>query len=218
MNNVIELVGLFAVVFAVSFGLAYVWSVLKRRQSQIPPPVNSVARLRTPGAVYRTRFVGVDAVGWRFTCPLQRDAYVPIRVGEAVTVECQSEGGVRIFRSEVVGRDALTKELILRVPGTVYVRDRRFEARRTDVAGMTVDIDGTEAVLADLSSTGLRVVAAKPIPKGERVSLRMAGVVPDRQTAWVIGSEPNVNGPGFLVRLKLEEALDLSHLPKAYLR
>ncbi|MFQ3678359.1 MAG: flagellar brake protein [Fimbriimonadaceae bacterium] len=218
MSSVIELVGLFAVVFAVSFGMAYIWAQLKRRQKQAPPPENSVARMRASGAVYRTRFVGVDRAGWRFSCPLQRDAYVPIRVGESLTVECQSENGVRIFRTEVVGRDALKKELILRAPDTVHVRDRRSETRRTDVAGTTVDIDGVGAVLADLSSTGLRVVAARPFPKGERVSLRMMGIAPYAQTAWVIGCEPNANGPGYLVRLKLEETLDLSRLPKAYLR
>lgn len=218
MSSVIELVGLFSLVFAVSFGAAYLWASLKRRQAQVPPPERSVARLRTAGAVYRCRFVGVDPAGWRFTCPIQRDAYVPIRVGEGVTVECAAEGGVRVFRTDVVGRDAVAKELILRAPDTVHLRDRRSERRRDDVAGLTVVVDGIEGTLADISRTGLRMLSSRPIEKGERVSVLVAGVGPERKMAWVIGSESNSYGPGFIIRLKLEETFDLGCLPKAYLR
>jgi hypothetical protein len=77
--------------------------------------------------MYRSRFLGADRRGWRFAAPIQRGAFVPLRVGEGLVVEA-TEGDERLlFRSVILERDADTGEMTMRPPVRVYASQRLYE-------------------------------------------------------------------------------------------
>jgi len=96
-----------------------------RHRAPLAPPRGSALRIRAERAVYRTRFLGEVVTGWEFAAPLQRDAYVPLRVGERLVVEAETRHGRMLFRSEVLSRDPETGSMILARPEKSYVLPAR---------------------------------------------------------------------------------------------
>jgi hypothetical protein len=89
------------------------------------PPVGASLRIRADAAVYRSRFVEASAEGWVFAAPLQRDAYVPLRVGEDLVVEAEGEAERLLFRSTLVHRDGVSGRMVMERPLHVFRAEPR---------------------------------------------------------------------------------------------
>ncbi|MGV3615870.1 MAG: flagellar brake protein [Fimbriimonas sp.] len=114
-----------AFIVALAFGAAISTLVRRLRAPAMPvPSAGASLRIRADAAVYRSRFLEATAEGWVFAAPLQRDAYVPLRVGEDLVVEAEEEDGRLIFRSQLVQRCAETGRMVMSRPKNVFRADR----------------------------------------------------------------------------------------------
>jgi hypothetical protein len=115
-----------AFLVAIAFGAGV--STLVRRLRRPPMPIpspGSPLRIRADEAVYRSRFLEAGTEGWIFAAPLQRDVYVPLRVGEDLVVEAEEPEGRLIFRAKLVERCGNTGRMVMSRPMQVF----RAEAR-----------------------------------------------------------------------------------------
>ena len=135
-----QLLALNFAVFVAALLVGAIVSGLVRRLRRPPmpiPPQGASLRVRASAAVYRSRFLEVTDEGWVFAAPLQRDAYVPLRVGEDVVVEAEEADGRLIFRSEIIHRCAQSGRFTIARPANVFRTDPRDEIREARlVAGM----------------------------------------------------------------------------------
>jgi hypothetical protein len=150
--------------------------------------------------MYRSKMLLVGKSVWTISAPLQRDSYVPFRVGEEVVIEAAGKRGALIFRSEVVARDAETHELMITRPSEVHEVERREHRRWPHLAGAKILVDGVGGRILDLAQGGARVEVASRLCRGDRLRLE----TPWGQTlsAWVLDCEPGQ------VRVRFEELVD----------
>ncbi len=112
---------LLAFLLALMFGAGVSIAVRRLRRPPMPvPPEGARLRIRSDLTVYRSRFLGADRTGWRFAAPLQRDVYVPLRVGESLVIEAESDHERLLFRSTLISRDAETGMMVAQVPQHVF--------------------------------------------------------------------------------------------------
>src|SRR4051794_19366593 len=105
MLELARLSGTVALILASSIGVAYALTAFARLARSVPSPIpNGQLRIRSGASMYRARFLGETRDGWTFTAPLQRDAYVPLRIGEALVIEAPSERGILRFRTVIIDR------------------------------------------------------------------------------------------------------------------
>lgn len=202
MFAIIELCGYFALVFAVSVGASYALTNLRLRKSISPPLPDATLQIRSGGALYRAKFVRNSASGWVIGAPLSRDAYVPLRVGEQVSVWAPTNDGLRSFETEILERDATTHEFTLAIPHRAGKVERRQSPRIRTFADPSVQFEGQRATLIDLSENGARVFAPCVVKKGERVRIDLSG---NPAYGWILESNPKAQGCE--VRLVFEERL-----------
>src|ERR1035437_7066739 len=130
MREIAELVGYFAVLFAASMGAAWLIATLRLGSRRAPDPDPGTGlRLRGQAGMHRTRLLEVRGPFWILTAPLMRDYYVPLHVGEKLTVEWPMTDGVMFFRTTVRARDAGTHTLIIDRPEGGRKAERRGERR-----------------------------------------------------------------------------------------
>lgn len=168
-------------------------------------------RLRSPNGMHRTRILAQTERGWRISAPLNRDAFVPIREGESVTVETPTENGLLYFRTHVAGRDVDSHTLEIERPQQWFSSERREAKRLADVNTLSVRLEDTDARLLDLSEHGMRLLVTGRFARGERVGLTVSWT-PEPIFAWVLEAKPAAVGQrqGVDLRLRLEEPLDLA--------
>jgi c-di-GMP-binding flagellar brake protein YcgR len=154
--------------------------------------------------MHRSRFARQTENGWVIGAPLSRDAYVPIRVGEKLTVVMPTDKGLRQFETEVVLRDTETHELTVKIPARMSVVERRQSERIDKFLNPNALIEGKAATLVDLSTGGVRLVTSEPLKRGERAAIDL----PDngRVFGWVLDSAPS--SPGYVLRLRFEEPVN----------
>lgn len=170
MKDVLEVIGWMALVFAASVGGSYaLQAFLCRFRGPVPNPVGAKLRLRAAHGVYRCRVEGRGPDGWVISSPLRRDAFVPLQVGEPLTVEWPTERGVVLFRTRVLGRDAVDHTYRIAPPERVRPQERRADPRTTEFPIDRVAFDGRPAELVDLSPRGCRLRAARCPGPGTRV-------------------------------------------------
>ena len=205
MHDLVRLSAGLLILFFSSLILSYGLTRLIRRSNLRLEPGTTV-QFRTATGLYRSRFLGAGRDGWQFSAPLQRDSFVPLRVGEPMTVQATGAGGVLSFRSRVIDRQMTTHDFMLAPPERV-VRTERRATKRVPCQGATGEIEGRPAFFTDLSRTGARLECQTAAERGERVSIRTPGgeVAP----AWVLEALPvGERGSGLVaLRLVFEEPL-----------
>jgi hypothetical protein len=161
--------------------------------------------------MYRTRFSGEFGRHLRFESPIARQLFVPIRIGESVTIEASTKKGVVLFRSKVIDRVETTHELIVEKPSVISQFDRR-DCRRfvCDDLEVAAKVDGVSVQLMDVSEKGAKVRMIGEFEKGERISVRLPWLEGE-VGAWVIDSEKVGRGEdtGLIVRMVFEEPVKL---------
>jgi hypothetical protein len=207
--DILEMIGLFAVVFAVSLAVSYlITSSRGKKLEQVHLPVNTKVRMVGAGGAYRCYFLRWEKEGIVFSTPLQRDRYVPLRVGESLIVQAPGASSLVTFCSEVISRSQETHELVLSHPRLVRKVDRRSEPRDTTCKGTIALINGLEGSLVDLSAGGLKAVVKGGIKPGDDVTIKLPrgmGVV----DGWTLESAPAAldGGLGREVRIQFQKPL-----------
>lgn len=186
MLGPVSLVTLLTTSFVGALGLSWLVVRLARPfRAPVAPTPGSVLRLRTDSGIYRSRFLGVGDSGWRISAPLQRDRFVPLRIGGRVLAEMSCGGGALVFRTSIAARDGDSHELVLMPPSNSHHVERRQHARRFGDSAR-VAVDGEAAELLDVSAGGVRVRTPRPLRRGDRVRLDLAS---EEVYAWVLGAE-----------------------------
>jgi hypothetical protein len=105
--------------------------------------------------MHRCYFLKATPDGWIFSAPLSRHCYVPIRLGELLTIEARAPGGVLLYRAVLKERRTNPHVLVVERPVFASRQERRDEPRLRDQGHAT--LDGGEAILRDISTHGARL-------------------------------------------------------------
>ncbi len=204
MQELLILAGFFGFAVAAAYLLNRMVAAKPQRKASAQFLPGQPVRLRTEDGLYRARFVATRTNGLALSAPIQRDRYVPIRIGEWVKVEIPTSSGVHAFRSEVIARDVDAHEITVAMPAHIHFEDRR-ERRRTRGAGRAVRVEENDAWLADIADNGVCITLDRALKQGERVRVDLEGREP--AFAWVLDCEPNTgSGKGkHRVRARFEE-------------
>ncbi|MBL8040917.1 MAG: flagellar brake protein [Chthonomonas sp.] len=162
MGPVIQAIQLFATAFVTSLAIgAGVSHFRLRRRRHVLDTVRpeTIVRLRSLSGMYRARFLTKDRAGIHISSPMQRDFFVPLRVGEEVSIEVPIDKGVVVFKSEVVSRDTGNHTFCLRAPAVPALINRREEARTERFHGEQAFINEEPAELVDVSRSGARLLS-----------------------------------------------------------
>ncbi len=205
MTDLLRVFGFFSLTMALSFAFAYAFTRLKLGRRQVVPPApDSSLQIASASGSYRSRFLEASREGWRISAPLQRDRFVPLRIGESLVLQSAHAHGVRIFRTEIIGRCPESHTYLLRPPQRVHDVERRSEPRDESVAQMPASVNGVEAILRDISMAGVRLVTSATIAPGDLVRVEASST---RLAAdgWVLDSKADSvgSGPARLVRIRL---------------
>jgi|DewCreStandDraft_4_1066084.scaffolds.fasta_scaffold90308_1 hypothetical protein len=193
MTALLSVLAMVAAVFLISATLSYGFTTLaRRRRAVVVPEENAVLRLRGPSGMYRCRLLRVGRDGWWVTSPLSRNAPIPLRIGENLSVEMGTPGGAILFDTRILDRDPVQHALKLDRPKKASRIERRAEARDRRWAGRPCLVDGERGEIVDTSPRGVRLVTGLGLAKGDEVRIRM----PDDSLAcgWVLETEPAAFG------------------------
>jgi hypothetical protein len=206
MSDIAELIGYFVALFAASMAVAWLVTSLKLWSKRCPEPApGSALRMRGEGGMYRTRVVETRGPFWVLAAPLMRDFYVPMHVGEKLTVEYPMEDGVMFFRSVVRARDAATHTLIIDRPEGGRKTERRTEKRLANPSWGRALVEGIDSTLINVSSGGAKVTTRRGVQIGERVGLRLPWSE-ELVYGWVLEAIPSVKSE-VEARIRFEEPL-----------
>ncbi len=172
MNDAIAWLALSAGLFLASVMLGAFW-VARRRKRPASPLPGAPLRIKAAEAFYRTRLCGISDQGWWIDAPLQRDAYVPLQVGESIVVEATTSEGVLRFRTVVTSRDLEGHRFLLAAPMSPQFQDRREAKRQQSEA--SAKIEGEYVRVFDYSAHGMRCDMVPKIRRGERVLVELQG-------------------------------------------
>ncbi len=209
----LTLIGISLSVFVASVVLGMFWYRIRfgiQASKQMLMPETAVV-IKTSSGIYRSRFAGDEDRGLRFESLLSRQFFVPIRVGEFVTIETATKRGIVLFRSKVVDRDEATHEIIVERPIAISNIDRRDSKRfACNNSAVVVKLDGAATQLIDVSSKGAKLRAKCEFAKGERVSVELPWQLTE-VGAWVIESANLGRGDDAcsILRIMFEEPAQL---------
>lgn len=209
MLEILQMVGLLAAVFAVSMVASWVLARKNRnRVTFVPLSENARVRMVGPGGTYRCYYLRRTKKGLFFSAPLQRDEYVPVRVGESLMVQAPIADSLVTFRSSVVSRDGESHEFCIAHPVRMRQVDRRSEARDKSVQGSIVRLNGDSASLVDLSAGGARIVSNSDVLPGDTVFVDLPDELGSVQ-GWALESVPSQFGGATTreFRIRFEEPL-----------
>lgn len=209
MVEFLQMVGFLAVVFAASLGISYFITRSKRKSVQLVPlPENARVRMVGPGGSYRCFYLRRNKHGLIFSAPIQRDHYVPVRIGESMMVQAPLSDSILTFRTSVVDRDVDTHEFTLATPERVRHVDRRSEKRDSSLSGSIIRLNDEPASLKDLSAGGAKVISNALVRPGDTVKVELPGdygVI----YGWALEAIPTAYGTGMAseLRVRFEEPL-----------
>ncbi len=188
MQDLAELIGYFAILFAAAAGMGY-WVSQRRLGRPIKAlPEGCVVRVKSGNHLYRSRFVESNQEGWVFSAPLSRDRFIPLTIGERIVLETSRPDGLLVFETVVVSRAMHPHTLTVRSPKELRPVNRRREARILGDAWPEVWLGPTPGRLLDVSGSGARVLAGRRIEVGTPVTVRLE-CVPEPVEATVVGCE-----------------------------
>lgn len=172
MNPVLEIALWLLGIFLASFGIAYILTGKKPKANQLPTlPEGTFWRLRTSSGLYRVRFIQRQGQELIVDAPLDKNAYVPLRVGESLQVEAPAFGGCVAFRTEVVSRGAESKQLHLAIPSQVLNQNRRQHPRECFPETAFSRLNGEPSALINISMGGARVISRAEVSVGDWIRL-----------------------------------------------
>jgi hypothetical protein len=172
--EILQAIGLFAMVFTASLAVSYLVSSWKgRKVEEVKILENTKVRMVGAGGAYRCFYLRAERRGLIFSNPLQKDRYVPLRVGDAMIVQVPGEEGLMTFCSEILVRSIDTHELTLAHPKLVRRMDRRSEERDTTCRGSLTEVNGIAGEMVDLSAGGMKAVLAGHVTPGEPVTVKL---------------------------------------------
>jgi hypothetical protein len=207
VQELAKLSGSFLLLFGLSVGIAFALGLAVRALRRTPRPLpNGQLRIRSGASVYRARFLGETAQGWTFSAPLQRNAYVPLRVGEPLIIEAPSERGLLRFRTMLIDRCHDSATMVAQRPAQVHVEERRANRRLYDLKDAAVTVEGHRAELINISACGACVSLAHGLQPGERIRVDL----PWREEpcfAWVLDAERSLGKA--VARLRFEEEVEI---------
>ncbi len=214
MNDVLTMLGLFALVFGFSMAVTYLVSSWKgRRVQEVNLPAETKVRLIGAGGAYRCYYLRTDSEGLVFSTPLQKDRYVPLRIGDSLIVQAPTTDGLVTFSSEILDRCPESHELRLSHPKIVRRTDRRSEPRLTIFDEAHVQVNGQASELKDLSAGGSRLVTKAVIGPGDRVSVTLPRGM-GHVEGWTLDAQPAAfeGHPAREVRIQFDQPLAGLHL------
>lgn len=188
MQALAELVGYFAILFAVAVGMGFWVSQRKLGRPVKSLPAGCVVRVKSGSHLYRSRFVEANGNGWVFSAPLSRDRFIPLTIGERIVVETSRPEGLLVFETEVLSRAMHPHTFTVRMPELLRPVNRRREARISGDAWPEVWLGPTPGQLLDVSGSGARVLAGRRIEIGTPVTLRLE-CAPEPVEATVVGCD-----------------------------
>lgn len=204
------MVGVLAVVFGVSMGVSYALTAKSRKKIQLVPiPENTSCRVIGPGGVYRCYFLRRDRKGLTFSAPLQKDSYVPLRVGEVLMIQAPMADSIVTFRAPVNSRDGDSHEFTVDIPERMRHVNRRSENRDRTLEGSVITVNDAPATLVDISACGAKVIVGGGIEPGDTVSLQLPQ---DYGTAygWALESTPVAHGRRMAKTIRIRFEMPLS--------
>lgn len=177
-KDISVLIGVFSGVFIASAAVSYFVMAGARKlrgqgQEQIVPTGPVI--LRSPTGIYRSHFVSGDLETWTLSAPLQRNAYVPLTVGESLKIEAPVRGGAVLFATTVLARNAETHEFTLSRPRLLRISDRRAERRTMTGDAAVCELNGQHGKLINLSTTGALVLSSAKPENGDLIRLVVDG-------------------------------------------
>lgn len=214
MNDVLSMLGLFALVFGFSMAVTYLVSSWKGRKVQeVNLPAETKVRLVGAGGAYRCYYLRTEREGLIFSTPLQKDRYVPLRIGDSIIVQAPTSEGLVTFSSEILERSSESHELRLGHPKIVRRTDRRSEPRLTLFDEAVVQLNGQPSHLKDLSAGGGRVVTKAVIGPGDRVTMSLPKGL-GKVEGWTLDTQPAAleGHPAREVRIQFDQPLAGLHL------
>jgi hypothetical protein len=213
MQELAQLIGYMFILLAAATLAGWLLTTFKSgSRMSVNPEEGTCIRMRGESGMYRTRLVEVRGPFWVLSAPLMRDFYVPIRVGEKITIEVPFPDGVIYSKAVVRSRDAQSHTLIIERPEGARKVERRTERRICDAFNVTVGLEGVTSQLLNISRGGARVSTVHAVTPGERVRLDVAGV-----DSPIYGSvlECVPVGPQSKVEARIRFETELTSLPSA---
>ena len=207
--QLLQMVGFLSVVFAVSMAVSYAITARNRKNLVLVPiPVTTRVRMVGPGGAYRCYFIRQTKQGLVFSAPLQRDHYVPVRIGEMVMVQAPLADCIVTFRSSILSRNAETHEFTVALPERLRHVDRRVEKRDSTLNGAIVRVNGEAGRLVDLSASGAKLIVPGDVRPGDTVTVDLPMEF-GTAYGWALETLPTACGRTIHreVRVKFEEPL-----------
>ncbi len=204
MQELITFLASFAGVFAAGLLLARLHAGRKFsfKRSKCQPTENAKVRMKTSDALYRCRLISHSDTEWVFSAPMQRDMYVPIRVGETVNCEVVGNEGLIIFQSQIIARRAGEAAIVVAAPKAVSVENRRDNDRREGIP-MDVVVGGKTGSVMDLSPGGAKVRIRGFEREGNIVRIDLP--FGESRGATVVDSKNDHEGS--IIRLRFDEPI-----------
>lgn len=211
MQDVAALIGYMFVLFAAAMAAGWLFTSLKLGQRPVEnPEIGACVRIRGESRMYRSRLLEVRGPFWILSAPLMRDAYVPLRVGEKLSIEVPYKDGVLFARTEVKSRDAATHTIIIERPEGVRPIDRRQAKRLKDLRDPAAEIEGAPASIVDVSLGGAKVRTQRRFLPGERIRIDLPWVGAPT-FGWVLEVVEISPSAGVEARIRFEK--ELASLP-----
>lgn len=205
MNSLLTLIGGMAALFAVSLAISYTATTLLRKRGFPMPTEGTVIRIRTACGVYRVRLLSVGESSWCFAAPMKQNAYVPLRVGEPITLEVPIPNAALLIKTTIHSRCCVDKCYSIEAPKDPIVTERRQQARSLPMHAVSVSLNGIPAAILDLSEGGIKVQGHLKAMKGDSVKITLPKSK-ETLTAWVLEAIPANDGDSIL-RLRFESPL-----------
>ncbi len=214
MNDVLTMLGLFALVFGFSMAVTYlVTSIKGRRVEPVNLPEDTKVRMVGAGGAYRCYYLRTEEDGLIFSTPLQKDRYVPLRVGDSMIIQAPTHEGLVTFSSDILDRCGETHEIRLAHPKIVRRTDRRSEPRMTLIDDPNICLNGETSLLQDISAGGSRVITRAAVVPGDRVSVSLPKGL-GHVEGWALETLPAAfeGSPAREVRIQFDQPLAGLHL------
>jgi len=190
MSELLHFVGLMAVLFAGSMGIAYMVTSLKRgRALCLDISEGHSVRVLMPGGAYRCRFVRQDRGGLVLTAPMEQDRFVPVRPGESVMIQAPQNDSLLCFRSDILGRDGKLHEFTVANPSTIKRIERRGEKRDKSYLGSKAKLNGVSADMIDLCTMGAKLVSPAIVAAGDFITLELPMGL-GKIEGWALATHP----------------------------
>ncbi len=206
MKNLLGLSLQLGALFVSSVGIAYAsFSLSRKRKLACLPKPGQMIRMRGLSGFYRSRFIAAGDKVWEISLPVQRDNFVPLRVGEEIVVEASTPKGALIFRTKVFGGEVGPSRIQILAPANPQLVERREYARDPKFKGEKVKVDSLAARVIDYSQGGICLQSARTLNRGDQVRIELPWQE-EPVDAWVLDSE------GLKVRLRFSQLTEnVSH-------